>query len=222
MEISHIALKQEDGYSFQSVAIRAKSQGCIRLASSNTHVKPSIDGGYLNDPGDLETLREGIKICRHLGQRPEWGEYLGEEVYPGPDVQTDAEIDEYIRNTLHTANALTGTCKMGTGRDCVVGPDLKVYGVNGVRVCDSSIIPVLPGGQTATPVVMIADRAAALILASQVTVETYTQPIETEESETSEISDAGDVEDPVIIAEAADITAVSNESENAPPNAQEL
>jgi choline dehydrogenase len=126
-------------------------------------VKPQIDGGYLTNPADLETLREGIKLGRQLGNRPEWGEYLGEEVFPGSNVQTDAEIDEYIKNTVHTANALTGTCKMGTGKDAVVTPDLRVIGVNGLRVADSSTIPIIPGGQTATPTVMIAERAAALL-----------------------------------------------------------
>jgi choline dehydrogenase-like flavoprotein len=153
----------DDGYSFQCVACRAKSKGRILLASSNTHVKPIIDGGYLSNPDDLKTLREGIKIGRRLGNRPEWGEYLGEEVYPGVAVQTDEEVDEYIRSTLHTANALIGTCKMGTGKDAVVTPDLRVIGVNGVRVMDSSTIPVIPGGQTATPTVMIAERAAAFL-----------------------------------------------------------
>eukprot|EP00542_Grammatophora_oceanica_P015409 CAMPEP_0194050408 /NCGR_PEP_ID=MMETSP0009_2-20130614/35105_1 /TAXON_ID=210454 /ORGANISM="Grammatophora oceanica, Strain CCMP 410" /LENGTH=585 /DNA_ID=CAMNT_0038697023 /DNA_START=155 /DNA_END=1912 /DNA_ORIENTATION=- len=165
-----------DGYSFQSVAIRAKSRGSVRLVSSNSHVKPMIDGGYLSDPTDLATLREGIKLGRALGRRKEWAEYLGEEVYPGPSVQTDDEIDEYIRNTLHSANAFTGTCKMGTGNDAVVGPDLKVFGVNGVRVCDSSVFPAIPGGQTGTPTVMVAERAAAFILNPQVTVETYSEP----------------------------------------------
>ena len=153
----------EDGYTFQSVAIRAKSLGRVSLASSNSHVKPLIDCGYLSDPDDLTTLRQGIKIARKLGTRPEWGKYLGEEVFPGPDIQTDDEIDEYIRNTVHTANALIGTCKMGLGKDAVVDPNLCVIGVNGLRVCDSSVIPIIPGGQTATPTVMIAERAAALI-----------------------------------------------------------
>lgn len=126
-------------------------------------MKPIIDVGYLSSTADLQTLREGIKLGRQLGNRPEWGEYLGEEVYPGVDVQSDDEIDEYIKNTLHTANALTGICKMGTGRDAVVGPDLRVIGVQNLRVCDSSTIPIIPGGQTATPTVMIAERAAAFI-----------------------------------------------------------
>lgn len=156
----------DDGYTFQCVAIRAKSKGRIRLASSNSHVKPMVDGGYLSNPDDVRTLREGIKLGRQLGNRPEWSEFLGQEVYPGPAVLTDAEIDDYIKNTVHTANALTGTCKMGIDDDCVVGPDLKVIGVNGLRVADSSVIPFIPGGQTGTPTVMIAERAAKMILKS--------------------------------------------------------
>lgn len=153
----------EDGYSLQSIAVRPKSKGCVRLVSSNAHVKPMIDCGYLSDSDDLTTLREGIKLCRNLAQSPEWGECLGDEVYPGKLVQTDDDIDEYIRNTLHTSNALTGTCKMGIDSDCVVGPDLRVRGVNGVRVVDSSIFPNIPGGQTGTPTVMVAERASAFI-----------------------------------------------------------
>ena len=170
----------EDGYTIQSVAIRAKSKGRVRLASSNTHVKPIIDGGYLSDPDDLATLREGIKLARTLCNRPEWGEYLGQEVFPGAHVQSDEEIDEYIRNSVHTANALTGTCKMGTGKDAVVGPDLCVLGVKGLRVCDSSVIPKIPGGQTATPTVMIADRAAQFITNPPIpaNIEVYQQPSE--------------------------------------------
>lgn len=155
--------KHADGYSIQSIACRARSQGRIRLASSNTMVKPSIEAGYFSDPNDLATLREGIKLGRRLCNHPEWGAFRGTEVYPGPNVRTNQEIDDYIRKTCHTSNALTGTCKMGTGKDAVVGPDLKVIGVNGLRVCDSSIIPVIMGGQTATPTVMVADRAANFI-----------------------------------------------------------
>jgi choline dehydrogenase len=86
----------KDGFSFQSVATRAKSKGRVRLASSNTHVKPVIDGGYLKAPEDVKTLREGIKLGRKLGRK--FGEYVGEEVFPGNHVKTDEEIDEYVRN----------------------------------------------------------------------------------------------------------------------------
>jgi choline dehydrogenase len=153
-----------DGYTFQNIAIRGKSHGSVRLASSNTHVKPRIDGGYLSNSSDLATLREGVKLSRMLGQRQEWAEYLGEEIFPGKSVKTDADIDEYIRTTLHSAGSLVGTCRMGIIRHkAVVGPDLRVIGVHGVRVCDSSIIPQIVGASIGTPTVMIADRAAAMI-----------------------------------------------------------
>ena len=155
------AKNHADGFSFQSVAVRAKSKGRVRLASSNTQVKPSIDGKYLSDPEDIVTLREGIKLGRKLAA--EFGEYLGDEVYPGPEVQSDDEIDEYIRGSVHTANALVGTCKMGDDSMSVVDADLKVKGVKGVRVADSSIFPSIVGGQTGTPTVMVAERAADLI-----------------------------------------------------------
>lgn len=104
-------------------------------------------------------------------------------MFPGPQVQTDEEIDEYIKKTIHTANALTGTCKMGTGPDAVVGPDLRVRGVKGVRVADSSVIPIIPGGQTATPTVMIADRAASFISTPQVEAEIEMNEIRHEQEE---------------------------------------
>mmetsp|Transcript_15233 Transcript_15233/g.31403 ORF Transcript_15233/g.31403 Transcript_15233/m.31403 type:complete len:607 (+) Transcript_15233:42-1862(+) len=153
--------KHNDGYSFQSVATRAKSTGRVRLASSNTHIKPVIDGGYLSAEEDVKTLREGIKLGRQLGAK--FGEYVGKEVYPGPSVKSDDEIDEYVRNSVHTANALVGTCKMGDDALSVVSRDLKVKGVTGVRVADSSIFPSIPGGQTGTPTVMVATRAAEMI-----------------------------------------------------------
>eukprot|EP00816_Leptocylindrus_hargravesii_P012680 CAMPEP_0196824186 /NCGR_PEP_ID=MMETSP1362-20130617/90808_1 /TAXON_ID=163516 /ORGANISM="Leptocylindrus danicus, Strain CCMP1856" /LENGTH=590 /DNA_ID=CAMNT_0042204361 /DNA_START=26 /DNA_END=1798 /DNA_ORIENTATION=+ len=178
----------EDGYTFQTIASRARSKGCLRLASSNSHVRPIIDVGYLSDSADIVTLREGVKLGRLLGNSDEWGEYKGEEIYPGPTVQTDDEIDEYIRQTLHTANALIGTCKMGTGDDAVVGPDLCVKGVNGVRVVDASIIPVIPGGQTGTPVVMIAERAAAFILDPSLAPQAATIEVAAEVSEAEAVA----------------------------------
>tara|TARA_B110000305_G_scaffold234499_1_gene292634 strand:- start:42 stop:518 length:477 start_codon:yes stop_codon:yes gene_type:complete len=131
-----------------------------RLASSNTHVNPVIDGAYLSDEADLKTIREGLKLSRKLGESKQWGEYLGNEVLPGKDLVSDAELDQYIKNTVHTANALVGTCKIGA----VVDGDLSVKGVKGVRVVDSSVMPNIPGGQTGTPTVMIAEKAADIIL----------------------------------------------------------
>ena len=126
-------------------------------------MKPVVDGGYLSDSADLATLREGLRMGRRMGKQ--MGEYTGEEVYPGKDVETDDQLDDYIRNTLHTANALVGTCKMGTPTDktAVVDASLKLLGVSGVRVVDASVMPRIPGGQVGTPCVMIAEKAADIL-----------------------------------------------------------
>mmetsp|Transcript_21037 Transcript_21037/g.64095 ORF Transcript_21037/g.64095 Transcript_21037/m.64095 type:complete len:604 (-) Transcript_21037:432-2243(-) len=152
--------KHPDGFSFQSIAVRPKSRGSVSLRSSDPENRPCIDCGYLNDEDDVATLREGIKLGRRLAATAAFAPYRGEEVYPGADVVTDEQIDDYIRSSAHTANAITGTCAMGT----VVDENLRVKGVAGLRVCDASTIPVIPGGQTATPTVMIAERAAQFIL----------------------------------------------------------
>ena len=87
------------------------------------------------------------------------------ETFPGADVRTDEQIDEYIRGTLHTSNALVGTCKMGRASDptAVVAPTLRVHGVKSLRVVDASVMPRIPGGQTNAATVMIAEKAADMI-----------------------------------------------------------
>lgn len=92
--------------------------------------------------------------------------YLSHEQYPGPRHATDAELDEYIFKTVHSGNALVGTCKMGTSvsdGSVVSSKDLRVFGISNLVVADSSVIPRIPGGQTGAPAVMVAERAAALL-----------------------------------------------------------
>ena len=149
-----------DGFSFQCVGVRAKSTGSVSLRSADPDNRPKIDVAYLSDERDLATLREGLKLCRKMGMSKALEPYRLEEVFPGEHVQSDKQIEDYIRSTLHTANALVGTCAMGT----VVDANLRVKGVDGLRVCDASVMPKITGGQTGTPVVMIASRAAHLIL----------------------------------------------------------
>jgi choline dehydrogenase-like flavoprotein len=160
--------RHPDGFSLQSIAARPRSRGKVLLASSNANDKPIIQGDYLTHPGDVATMREGLRLARKIAQQPAFAEFLGPEIFPGPDIQTDAELSTYIADTVHTANALVGTCRMGELSDplAVCDPDMRVKGVNGLRVCDASVMPSLPGGQTASMVVMIAERAAEMILRS--------------------------------------------------------
>ena len=158
-----------DGYSFQSIVARPTSRGSVKLRSSDPREKPIIDGGHVKTEEDMATLREGIRMSRTLGTSPAFAPYMGEEVYPGTHIQSDAEIDEYIRETVHTSNALVGTCKMGAATDAhaVVDSHLKVLGVKNLRVVDASVMPKIIGGQTSAPTIMIAERASDLLLSAR-------------------------------------------------------
>eukprot|EP00927_Polykrikos_kofoidii_P062533 TRINITY_DN57348_c0_g1_i1.p1 TRINITY_DN57348_c0_g1~~TRINITY_DN57348_c0_g1_i1.p1 ORF type:complete len:611 (+),score=68.89 TRINITY_DN57348_c0_g1_i1:231-2063(+) len=155
-----------DGFSFQSIAVRARSRGSVRLCSADVRDKPVIEGGHLKDSHDIVTLREGLRLARSLAKQPSFDDVRGDEVFPGEFVQSDADLDAYITRTVHTANALVGTCRMGRSDDplAVCDPQLRVIGVKGLRVCDASVMPRIPGCQTGAPVVMVAERAAELLL----------------------------------------------------------
>lgn len=155
---------QLDGFSFQSIVSRPHSRGSVELKSANPLDYPAIKTGYFTDEKDLRTMREGIKLSRKLAKTKAFEQYIGEEVYPGADVQTDEQIDNYIKSYVHTSNALVGTCTMGKdAATSVVSPELKVHGVSGLRVIDSSVMPKIPGGQTGAPTVMIAEKGAELL-----------------------------------------------------------
>ena len=157
----------KDGFSFQSIAVRPESRGELLLRTDNIEDKPLIDVGYFRSKKDIETMREGIKLSRRIATTTKaFQQYLGKEVFPGDSIQSDSDIEEYIRKTIHTSNALVGTCKMGADDDefAVVDSELKVKGVQNVRIVDASIMPKIPGGQTSAPTVMISEKGADIIL----------------------------------------------------------
>ena len=164
--------KWPSGTTFQLIACRPKSLGSVGLKSNDPFDAPSVAPGYLNDPAgaDLATLQHGIAIARDIATAPAFKDYLvdlDEELFPGKSVTSESDIEEYIRSTIHSSNAIVGTCRMGTAGAAagdVVDPELKVYGFDNLRVIDASVIPIIPGGQTAAPTIMIAERAAAVIL----------------------------------------------------------
>jgi len=158
-----------DGFSFQSIAARPHSRGRVLLASANPEDKPVIEGNYLADTRDVATIREGLRLSREIAKQAAFAEFLGPEVFPGPEVQSDEQLDAYIADSVHTANAIVGTCRMGQAEDpaAVCDVEMRVKGVGGLRVCDASVMPKLPGGQSGACVVMIAERAAEMILGSK-------------------------------------------------------
>lgn len=156
----------KDGFTFQAIAARPRSRGTVSLKSSNPDDKPIIQLNYLTDKQDVATIREGIRLGRKIAQQKSFKEYVGEEVFPGKSIQNDADLDAYISDTVHTANALVGTCRMGKADDpdAVCDPEMRVKGCTGLRVCDASLMPKITGGQTGACVVMMAERAADMVL----------------------------------------------------------
>jgi len=156
------------GFTFQLLACRPESRGRVRLRDRNPLSKPLLEGLYLSAPdaADLTTLREGIKLSRKVCQAEAFEGVRGEEIYPGLAVRSDEDIEQYIRSTIHSANALTSSCRMGGDDDplAVLDPQLRVRGVASLRVVDASAMPQIIGGQTAAPTIMLAEKAADLII----------------------------------------------------------
>lgn len=167
------------GMTFQIVACRPESRGSVRLAGPTITDRPAIDLAYCTDSGgkDARTLREGIKIARKIADASPLRPAIESEMHPGPDVQSDGDLDEYLRKTMHSANALVGTCQLGPEGKGVVSPeDLTVHGVQGLRVVDSSVVPRIPGGQTGAVTVMVAERAAHMLTQGQKSVGSTSTP----------------------------------------------
>ncbi|HUS27706.1 MAG TPA: GMC family oxidoreductase N-terminal domain-containing protein [Kofleriaceae bacterium] len=145
--------------------IYPKSVGELRLASADPAAPPAIDPKYFSDAADLELLVTGVKQAREIASTGALKQILGKEIYPGPGVASDDELRDNIRAGCNTIFHPVGTCKMGTGPDAVVGPDLRVHGLRNLRVADASVMPKIIGGNTNAPTIMIAEKCADLALA---------------------------------------------------------
>ncbi len=152
------------GFSVGPVLLRPHSRGRLRLRSSSPKAHPEIDPMYLSDARDLDTLVEGEKRCRDLVQGRALDALRGEEHTPGADVGDDAGLSSFVRRSAETLYHPVGTCRMGADIRSVVDPELRVCGVEGLRVADASIMPDIVGGNTNAPTIMIAEKAAELIL----------------------------------------------------------
>ncbi|ELZ44674.1 glucose-methanol-choline oxidoreductase [Halorubrum californiense DSM 19288] len=151
------------GLSIGATQLRPESRGRITLASDDPFDDPVIDPNYLDEEADIDTLVEGVKRAREIARQDALSEYVGREVWPGEDAQTDEEIAKHVRDTCHTVYHPVGTCKMGDDEAAVVDDELRVRGVEGLRVVDASVMPTLVGGNTNAPTIAVAERAADLI-----------------------------------------------------------
>ena len=142
-----------------------KSRGEIRLRSADPLAPPSIDPRYFSEAADMELLVEGIKLCREIAAAKPLADLCVSEVRPGAEAKTDEAIREDIRLRVNTIFHPVGTCKMGNDEMSVVDSELRVRGIEGLRVVDGSIMPKIIGGNTHAPIVMIAEKASDLIRA---------------------------------------------------------
>ena len=152
-----------DGYTLMAGAIRPASRGTLRLASADPSAPPLIDPAFLACDVDVDALVAAIELCREIGGQAALDGWRDRELYPGPGVQTRKELRDYVRGTAITYHHQVGTCKMGVDDQAVVDPQLRVRGVEGLRVADASVMPFVSSGNTHAPTLMIGERAADLV-----------------------------------------------------------
>jgi choline dehydrogenase len=153
-----------DGFTLMGGVIRPASRGSLRLASTQPEAEPLIDPAYLSRDADLDAMVVALELCREIGRQHSLAEWQPSELYPGEAVQSRDDVRDYIRRTAITYHHQVGTCSMGLDEDAVVDPELCVYGVEGLRVADASVMPAVTSGNTHAPTVMIGERAAELVL----------------------------------------------------------
>jgi choline dehydrogenase len=163
-------LKQptEHGLTLAVVLLRPRSSGTVLVTSSDPRVLPAIDPRYLSDPDgeDESTLLRGLRLARRVLAQEPLASFTDGEILPGEDARSDDDLRAHLRALSQTLYHPAGTCRMGSDAQSVVDPELRVRGVEGLRVADASVMPTLPRGHTNWPTVMIAERAATFVASS--------------------------------------------------------
>lgn len=140
--------------------MRSPSRGRIKLKSRDPFEHPSILFNYMSTEQDWREFRDAIRITREIMHQPALDAYRGEEISPGKNLQSDAELDEFVRNHAETAYHPSCSCKMGEDDMAVVDGQGRVHGINGLRVVDASIMPVIMTGNLNATTIMIAEKLA--------------------------------------------------------------
>jgi choline dehydrogenase-like flavoprotein len=151
------------GFAMSVVNLYPRSRGEVRPASSDPRIAPRVNPNILSDPEDGAPLLRGLDLVRRLCDMPAFAPYKAAEVRPGRGVRSEAELQAYLREATATVHHPVGSCRMGIDAMAVVDPYLRVRGVGSLRVVDASVFPGIVGGNTNAPIVMAAERAAAMI-----------------------------------------------------------
>jgi choline dehydrogenase len=143
--------------------MRSKSRGRLSLRSADPSAHPILEPNCMSEPDDWREMRAAVRLTREIFAQAPFERYRGPEIAPGPDARSDAEIDAFVRERAESAYHPCGTCRMGDGVDAVVDGQLRVRGVEGLRVVDASVMPQVTTGNLNAPTIMIAEKAADLI-----------------------------------------------------------
>jgi choline dehydrogenase len=152
------------GVTLNSYTLRPRARGSVKLRSADIAVQPIVDPNFLGDPYDVKTSTEGVRISREVLNQSVMARYTRKEHFPGPDVKTASDLEAYARRYGRTSYHPVGTCRMGGDPASVVDPQLRVRGVDGLRICDSSIMPRVVSSNTNAASIMIGEKASTMIL----------------------------------------------------------
>lgn len=158
---------KEHAFQLQFTNQRPKSRGYVRLASNDPFAAPRIRYNMLEHPDDVEELMAGLRLSRELTEQPSLAAFAGEEIFPGAHVQSETDIESWLRENCHSSYHPSGTCKMGTDDMSVVDPECRVHGIDNLRVVDASIMPIIPSANLNCPTMMIGEKASDMILGKQ-------------------------------------------------------
>ncbi|RUV71267.1 MAG: alanine-phosphoribitol ligase [Mesorhizobium sp.] len=152
------------GVTLNSAFLRPRSRGTVRLNSANPADSPLIDPNYWADPHDRDMSIKGLRLAREIMRQKALAAYVLREVLPGPTLTSDDELFDYACRSSKTDHHPVGTCRMGHDAMSVVTPDLRLRGIEGLRVCDASVMPRIPSSNTNAPTIMVGEKGADLIL----------------------------------------------------------
>ena len=155
------------GITLNSYTLRPKARGTVKLRSADPNDSPLVDPNYLGHPDDLKISAEGVKISVEMFRQSSLQKYIKTMRFPDDSVKTQQQYEDYARQYGRTSYHPVGTCKIGTDDMAVVAPDLRVHGIEGLRICDSSVMPSLVGSNTNAPTIMIGEKASDLIRGDQ-------------------------------------------------------
>jgi choline dehydrogenase len=157
----------EHGFMVSVALLRPEVEGKVAIRSAAPLDKPMIEIDYMSRQADIQALRRGTRIARDIVAQPAFDPYRGTELSPGAEATSDVALDAWVKNISGSAWHGTGTCRMGSGDDSVVDCELRVRGIEGLRIADASVMPTSIGGNTSIPAMMIAAKAAQMILAKR-------------------------------------------------------